>query len=121
MVPIGTLVELLDQVPPRYRALLLLAIFANLRFGELAGLQRAQLDIDRCVVRVETSTAEMDDGTLIDGDPKSHAGTRTVSFAREITPELRWHLECFAQPGGDGLVFVGSKDGRLRRPNFRKV
>jgi integrase len=63
----------------------------------------------------------MDDGTLIDSDPKSHAGTRTVSFAREITPELRWHLECFAQAGGDGLVFVEPKGGRLRRSNLRKV
>jgi integrase len=72
------------------------------------------------VVRVEISTAEMDDGTLIDGDPKSQAGTRTVAFAREIVPELRWHLECFAQAGADGLVFVGPQGGRLRRSNFRK-
>jgi len=109
VVPVGTLVELLDQVPPRYRALLLLATFANLRFGELAGLRRRALDLDACVVRVVASTAEMDDGTLIDGDPKSQAGTRTVAFAREIVPELRWHLECFAQAGDDGLVFIGPK------------
>jgi integrase len=32
---------------------------------------------------------------------------------------LRWHLECFAQAGDDGLVFVGPFGGRLRRSNFR--
>lgn len=120
VVPIGTLVELLDQVPPRYRALLLLATFANLRFGELASLRRRHVDLDACVVRVVRSTAELDDGTLIDGDPKSQAGTRMVSFAREIVPELRWHLECFAQAGDNGLVFIGPMGGWLRRSNFRK-
>ena len=72
------------------------------------------------VVRVSVSTAETDDGRLIDDDPKSHAGTRTVSFPREIVPELRWHLECFAQADDGGLVFIGPLGGRLRRKNFRK-
>ena len=35
-------------------------------------------------------------------------------------PELRWHLECFAQAADDGLVFIGPLGGRLRRKNFRK-
>ncbi|MGO9781914.1 MAG: tyrosine-type recombinase/integrase [Streptosporangiaceae bacterium] len=121
VVPVGTLVRLLDDVPPRYRALLLLATFANLRFGELAGLRRDQLDLDKCLVRVAVSTAEMDDGRLIDAGPKSRAGTRTVAFPREIVSELRWHLECFAQSEKDGgLVFVGPLGGRLRRSNFRR-
>jgi hypothetical protein len=38
-----------------------------------------------------------------------------VAFPKEIAPELRWHLERFAQPGDDGLVFIGPKGGRLRR------
>ena len=122
VVPVGTLVRLIDEVPPRYRALLLLATFANLRFGELAGLRRDQLDLDKCLVRVAVSTAEMDDGRLIDAGPKSWAGTRVVAFPREIMPELRWHLECFAQGEKDGgLVFVGPLGGRLRRSNFRRL
>jgi integrase len=114
-------VELLDQVPPRYRALLLLATFASLRFGELAGLRRGELDLDACSVQVATSTAEMDDGRLIDHDPKSRAGRRVVAFPKEIVPELRWHVERFAQAGDDGLVFIGPKGGRLRRSNFRRI
>jgi integrase len=120
VIPVNTLLRLLDEVPPRYRALLLLATFANMRFGELAGLRRGQLDLDVCVVRVAVSTAELSDGRLIDNDPKSAAGRRTVAFPQEIAPELKWHLECFAQSGDTGLVFVGPKGGRLRRSNFRK-
>jgi DNA-directed RNA polymerase specialized sigma24 family protein len=38
VIPVSTLLRLLDEVPPRYRALILLATFANMRFGELADL-----------------------------------------------------------------------------------
>jgi hypothetical protein len=44
------------------RALLLLATFANLRFGELADQRRNEIDLDACEVRVNASTSEMDDG-----------------------------------------------------------
>jgi integrase len=108
-------------VPPRYRALVLLATFASLRFGELAALRRQQLDLDHCSVKIAVSTAETDDGRLIDHDPKSQAGCRTVAFAKEIVPELRLHLEQFAQPGENGLVFIGPKGGRLRRSTFRRT
>jgi integrase len=115
------LIELLDNVPERYRALLLLATFANLRFGELAALRRDQLNLDACEVRVNASTWEMDDGRIIDGDPKSRAGTRTVAFPADIVPELADHLERFADPKSNGFVFIGPKGGRLRRSNFREV
>jgi integrase len=121
VIPLTTLIELLDRVPPRYRALLLLATFASLRFGELAGLRRGQVDLDGCAVRIVVATAETDDGRLIDDDPKSQAGRRRVAFPKEIAPELHWHLERFAQPGDDGLVFIGPKGGRLRRSTFRRT
>ena len=119
VVPVVTLVELLDEVPERYRTLLL-ATFANLRFGELAALRRDQVDLDHCEVRVDSSTAETDGGHLIDDDPKSRAGIRIVAFPEDIAPEVRDHLERFAAPGLKGLVFVGPKGGRLRRSNFHK-
>jgi hypothetical protein len=63
--------------------------------------------LGRSVVRVVRSLAQMNDGKPIDQEPKSRAGRRTVAYPREISDELRWHLERFAQPGDDGLVFVG--------------
>ena len=102
-------------MPERHRALLLLATFANFRFGELAGLRRGEVDLDQCEVRVRKSTAETDDGRLIDDDPKSRAGIRVVAFPEEIEPELAHHLDLFAAPGPADLVFVGPKGGRLRR------
>ena len=48
--------------------------------------------------------AQMNDGTLIDDEPKSRAGRRVVSVPLEIVPELRWHLERFVLDSEDGLV-----------------
>ena len=105
----------------RGTALLLLATFANLRFGELAAPRRDQIDLDACEVRVSASMAQLNDGRLIDGNPKSRAGNRTVSFPADIAPELADHLERFVSPGPGSLVFLGPKGGRLRRQNFGKI
>jgi integrase len=121
VVPLSTLVELLDHVPARYRALLLLATFASLRFGELAALRRGDIDLESRTIRVVRSMAQMNDGTLMDEEPKSRAGRRVVSVPLEIVPELRWHPERFVLDSEDGLVFVGPKGGRLRRSNFRDL
>ena len=43
-----------------------------------------------------------------------------MAFPAEIAPEIRWHLERFAEPGERGFVFVGPKGGKLRRSNFHK-
>jgi len=43
------------------------------------------------------------------------------AFPADLVPELRWHLERFAQPGERGLVFVGPKGAPLRRSNFRPI
>jgi integrase len=40
-----------DAITPRYGALVLLATFGNLRWGELAGLGRRNLDLDNATVR----------------------------------------------------------------------
>lgn len=112
---------LAEAVPVRYRVLVLLATFADLRWGELAGLRRENISLETCEVRVRETIAEPDKGELRQETPKSQAGKRTVAFPSELVPELRWHLELFAQPGSRGYVFIGPKGGLLRRSNFRPI
>jgi integrase len=99
----------------------LLATFASLRFGELAGLRRGQVDLDGCAVRIIVSMAETDDGRLIDDDPKSQAGRRRVAFPKEIAPELRWHLERFRPAWWRRLGLHRPAGRRLRRSTFRRT
>ncbi len=118
---LGQVYELADAVPARYRALVLLATFCGLRFGELAGLHRARLDLLHKTVEVVEDLDELDGGRLQPGRPKSEASRRVVSIPAAILADLQAHLDQYAEPGRDGLVFVGPKGGRLRRANFRKI
>ena len=121
VIPLPVVFDLASKVPARFRALVLLATFAQLRFGELAGLRRDCLDPDACEVRIIETTAQLDKGGLRTDTPKSAAGKRVVSFPPEIVPDLRIHLDRYAEVGPRGLVFVGPKDGQLRRQNFRPI
>lgn len=56
---------------------------------------------------------------LFDKAPKSSAGVRTVAFPAELLPDVTQHLDAYAGPGRDGLVFLGPRGGQLRRSNFR--
>jgi integrase len=110
-----------DALPVRYRAMALLATFAGMRWGELVGLRRENVDLAAREIRIVETTAELDKGGLLPETPKSRAGRRTVAFPDELVPGLRWHLERFAEPGERGLVFVGPKGAPLRRSNFRPI
>lgn len=121
VISLSTVFAVADAMPPRYRALVLLATFADLRWGELAGLRRENVDLDACEVRVVETVAELDGGGLLPETPKSRAGRRTVAFPPELVPELRWHLERFAEDGLRGVVFIGPNGGRMRRSNFRTI
>jgi integrase len=110
--------RLADGIAPRYRALVLLATFGNMRWGELAGLRRRNLDLDAQSVRIDETVYEL--GPLVKGTPKSEASKRKIAIPELIIPDLRRHLEDFAADGPDGFVFVGVRGGQLRRSNFSK-
>ncbi|MEU5884426.1 tyrosine-type recombinase/integrase [Spirillospora sp. NPDC047279] len=120
-IPVAKVAEILAATPERYRALVLLGTFTTLRWGELAGLRRCNLDLDEGVVRVVETIAELDGGKLLVDTPKSRAGRRTVAIPEEIIPDLREHSETFAEAGPEGRVFVGPHGGPLRRSGFRRT
>jgi integrase len=112
---------LADAIEPRYRALILLAVFGSLRWGELAALRRHHIDLRSGTLRVEVSVVELTDGSLVTGPPKSEAGKRIVTLPAILLPEVAIHLDKFSLVGADSLVFVGPKNAPLRRPNFSRA
>jgi hypothetical protein len=74
-------------------------------------------DLDACEVRITETLVQPDKGGLLTEPPKSRAGKRTLTFPAEIAPDLRKHLERYAEPGRRGLVFIGPKGGKIRRSN----
>jgi integrase len=53
-----------NRVPPRYRALVLVAASGGLRWGELAGLRRQRVDLERGTVTRRRSRAS---GRAVEG------------------------------------------------------
>ena len=102
----------------RFRALVLLAAFASLRWGEVTALRRCDLNMAAGPVRVRAAFTERSNGQIILGPPKSRAGLRTVSIPATILPDIAAHLAEHTRPDANALVFTGVKGGPLRRSSF---
>ena len=111
--------EIAGAIEPRYRALVLLAGFGGLRWGELAGLRRARVDVLHSVVHVVEQVTEVN-GKLATGPLKSDASQRVVALPSFLVDELEGHGAHHGEPGPDGLVFPAAEGGPMRRSNFRR-
>jgi integrase len=120
------------EMPEQYRAMVLLAAWCALRFGELTELQRrdivivepteAQLAHARAnsveapesfgVVRVERAVVRTDDGFQVT-TPKSDAGIRDVEIPPHLLPVIKDHLARFVGPERDALLFPAQHGGHL--------
>ena len=108
--PVLTVEEVLacaEHIEPRYRFMVLLAAFAQLRFGEFVRLHRSDFDVEAGTVRV--------------GEAKSEAGVRTVAIPTEILPDAKIHLAVYAEQSGKERVFVGPRKGTPTTNNFSKI
>ncbi|MDX3313547.1 site-specific integrase [Streptomyces sp. ME08-AFT2] len=110
--------DLADAMGPRWRLMVLLGAFASLRPEELAELRRHSVDVDECFLRITQASPELTNGKRVTGDPKTRAGKRTVYLPDFLLPELRRHLQWFAEKERDGLLFVGEKGAPFRRSTF---
>ena len=109
-----------SETDRRYRALVLLAAFASLRWGEATALRRSDLDLTTGSVRVRAAYTERSTGEMVLGPPKSQAGRRVVGVPAIIVPVLTEHLATYVGPAPEALVFPGPLGGPLRRGNFNR-
>jgi integrase len=123
--PVLTLRQVFDLADAftdrRYRLLILLAVFCGLRWGELAALRRKHIDISTGLIHVEAAVAELANGALVTGPPKSLAGIRWVTIPPFLLPDVVEHLDEFTAAAAESLVFMGPKGAQLRRSNFTRA
>jgi integrase len=112
--------QLTDAVNRRYRAMILLAAWCGLRYGELAGLTRADVDTAAGSVRVRHQLQELRNGSLDFGLPKTQAGLRTVAMPPHIIEAVAAHLAAHVSPEPDALVFTSATGTPLRKSNFNR-
>jgi integrase len=92
--------QIIDNVPDRWRAFVLTALFAGLRASELRGLRWQDVDLDEGLIHVRQRADAW--GRI--GPPKSAAGSRDIPLVPMVVNALRqWQSTC--PPGQFGLAF----------------
>lgn len=90
------------------------AAYTGLRFGELAGLQRGDIDPLRGTLTVRRGVVEVA-GRIDVGEPKTNASRRTIALSPWLAEDLAAHLA----DATTLYVFSSPNGGPLRRGNFR--
>lgn len=110
------LAAIVDTMPGKYKAMVLLAAWCQLRFGELIALDRSHVDRKNGVIKVRRGVTWVD-GKPVVGGPKSSAGKRDVHIPPHLMPVVVDHIREYAGPGRTGLLFPPSGDGEFMRPS----
>ena len=118
-ISLTELYEVAAVVPDHCRALVLTAGLAGLRQGELFALRRADVNLLHGTITVRRKRVRLACGEVIEDDPKSAAGRRTVAIPQPLVDELSRHLSTYSSPGLDAYVFASPNGTPFDRHNFR--
>ena len=115
-----------SSMPPRYRAMALLAAWCGLRFGELIELRRRDFTIDleseppRGSVKVDRGAVRVE-GAFLVHSPKSEAGRRRVAIPTHLVPVVAEHLSAHVGASTDAPVFPARHGGHMAPSSLYKV
>ena len=107
LLTVAQVQALADAMPPRHRLLVLLAAWCGLRFGELTGLRRRDLDLAEGTLTVEQAAVTVAARRVIT-PPKSTAGRRTLYLPPHLIADAQQHLAASTDTDADALVFPGN-------------
>lgn len=118
-----------EAMPPRFRAMVILAAGTGLRIGEVFGLTLPNVEFLRRTIRVTQQLKVVTGRPPFLADPKTTASYRTVPAAPAVLEALARHLEDFpptvtmACPSGrqELLVFSSALGKPLLRASFTKM
>jgi len=121
VVTLTQLDELVAAMPPRYRALVLLAAWSGARWGELVALSWDRLDLTAGRMTIDRQLVELRTGNRLHLDtPKTAAGRRTVHLPPHLLPELEAHRQAYV-PADCAWVFPNQHGQPLRRSSFQST
>jgi integrase len=94
----------------------LILAYTGLRFGELIGLNVEDVDLDARRVRVRRSMTQVG-GRLVEGNPKSMAGRRSVPIPERLVPLFKARID--GRPHGAPAV-TSRRGSRLSLENWKR-
>jgi integrase len=103
------------NTPPRFQAMVVVAAWAALRFGEITELRRGDIDDDgqQIIVKVRRGVTHTPTAGFIVGPPKTSRAKRDVILPPGASAILREHLARFVAADEDALLFPAASGGHL--------
>jgi integrase len=114
--PLGEVAALAEACGNQGDVVLILA-YTGLRFGELTGLNVEDVDLHARRLRVRRSFTQVG-GRLVEGNPKSEAGRRSVPIPERLVPALKERID--GRPPGAPAV-ASPKGCRLGLENWKRA
>jgi integrase len=89
-----------------------------MRWSELIGLRQSRLDLLHRKVRVTDQLVRLDTKQWLRKELKTSASLRSITITPSSAAILAEHVERFAEPGPDGLVFTNSAGHPIMSSSF---
>jgi len=115
VLSLAELLTLTEAMPPQHHAMTLICGLSGLRFGEVTGLRRQDLDLDQGLLHVRRGAVRVNGKKQL-GRPKTAAAVRTVTMPTIARDALRAHLQTLFEGERTSLVFPG-QDGTPLAPS----
>ena len=113
-------VDMLSRaLPDRYAGLPIVAAYTGMRWGELAGLRVADINLLRRRLTIRSSLVEAAGELPQLGPTKSAASERTISLPRVVVDTIASHLSRY--PPVEGVIWTTEKGEFLRRGSFSRI
>ena len=103
------------------RLALVLEVWVGLRRGEILGLQRRDIDLDRGTVRVERAVFEVSGKRPQLGPPKTDAGRRNEYVPSAFLSQIEHHLDCYTGPDDESFLFESKVGGPMRAGTLHRA
>lgn len=108
---VGEVEALTAAMPDHLRVVVPLAVWCQLRRGEILGLRRKDVDTTTATIRIEQSRTFRMDGKAVVKSPKTKAGARVVAVPRPVMEVVVRHLAAHTGPDPSDALVTG-RDGR---------
>lgn len=109
---------LAEEIPGRYRGLVLLGACTGLRPGELFGLQLQHVDLLHATVSVEQQVQQTAKHGVYVCPPKTARSHRTVPLPRIAVEAMKAHLRDFPADGPESWIFKAPQGGPVVYTHF---
>jgi len=109
--PVATMAEvdqMAELMPPELRIAVVLAAWCQLRRGEVRGLRRKDVDLERGLLTVEVTRTTAMSGRTIVKEPKTRAGRRSVAIPPNALEALAAHIDAHVGGDADSIVVSGT-------------